>query len=320
MMKIGLDLMGGDFAPEQAILGLKEYLIEENDSSLDVHFHLIGDEKATQPFMHHLDSYKDRFTLIPSDSVILMNEHPTKALKEKTNSSIAIGFKQLLTEEIQAFASAGNTGAMLVGSLYSVKSIPGILRPTIASPIPNMNGGWSFMLDAGANSDCKAEHLYQFAKIGSLYAKKVLNIDQPRVGLLNIGTEEGKGNLLAQAAYPLFKNSDYIHFIGNIEGRDIFTDQADIIICDGFTGNIILKMAESFYDIFKVERKLEDEFLNRFNYEDFGGTPVLGINANVFIGHGISEAPAFKNMIKNTIDLTRVNLIKSLNQLFKPES
>lgn len=320
MMKIGIDIMGGDFAPEQAIIGLKDYLLEEQADNQDVHFHLIGSPQIAEPYLHHLEPFKSRYTLIPCDSVILMNEHPTKALKEKTNSSIAIGFKQLLTQEVQAFASAGNTGAMLVGSLYSVKSIPGIIRPTIASPIPNINGGWSFLLDAGANADCKAEHLYQFAKIGSLYAKEVLHIENPRVGLLNIGSEEGKGNLLAQATYPLLKNSEYINFIGNIEGRDVFTDVADIIVCDGFTGNVILKMAESFYDIFKTQRQVQDDFLDQFNYEFFGGTPVLGINANVFIGHGISNAPAFKNMIKNTIQLAQGNLIKSLNTLFKPES
>lgn len=319
-MIIGLDIMGGDFAPEQAIIGLRDYLLEEQSDNHEVHFHLIGDAQIAAPFLHYLEQFSTRYTLIPSDSVILMNEHPTKALKEKSNSSIAIGFKQLLTQEIQAFASAGNTGAMLVGSLYSVKSIPGIIRPTIASPIPNIKGGWSFLLDAGANSDCKAEHLYQFAKIGSLYAKEVLHIENPRVGLLNIGTEEGKGNLLAQATYPLLKNSEFINFVGNIEGRDVFTDVADIIVCDGYTGNIILKMAESFYEIFKIERGLKDDFLEHFNYEVFGGTPVLGINANVFIGHGISKAPAFKNMIKNTIQLARGNLINSLNTLFKPEN
>lgn len=318
-MKIGIDIMGGDFAPEQAILGLHQYFLEENEADKSIHFHLIGMPEIAAPFLHILEDYRDRYTLIPCDSAITMNEHPTKAFKEKTSSNIAIGFKQLLTQEIKAFASAGNTGAMLVGSLYSVKAIPGILRPTIATPIPNLKGGWSFLLDAGANADCKPEHLYQFAKIGSLYAKKVMNIENPRVGLLNIGTEEGKGNLLAQAAYSILKNSDKINFIGNIEGRDVFTDVADIIVCDGFTGNVILKMAESFYEIFKFERGIEDDYLNRFNYEYFGGTPVLGINANVFIGHGISKAPAFKNMIKNTVELAKGELISSLNKLFKPE-
>lgn len=319
-MRIGLDIMGGDFTPEEAIKGLAAYFKDEKEEDKSIHFHLIGASDIAEPFLYHLKGFEDRYTIIPSDSVISMNEHPTKALKEKINSSIAIGFKQLLMKEIQAFASAGNTGAMLVGSLYSVKAIPGIIRPTIASPIPNINGAWSFLLDAGANSDCKAEHLYQFAKIGSLYAKKVLNIENPRVGLLNIGTEEGKGNLLAQASYSLLKQSNYINFIGNIEGRDVFTDVADIIVCDGYTGNIILKMAESFYDIFAIEKGIEDPFLKNFNYENFGGTPVLGINANVFIGHGISKAPAFKNMIKNTIELVKGDVIQSLNKLFKPEN
>jgi len=195
-----------------------------------------------------------------------------------------------------AFISAGNTGAMMVGSMYSVKTIEGILRPTIISPIPRTDGGYNLLLDAGANADCKPEHLVQFAQLGSLYVNRVWGVDNPKVGLLNLGEEEGKGNLLALATYPLLKENNQINFIGNIEGRDMFLKKADVIVCEGFTGNVALKMAESIYHIF-TERGIKDEFLRHFNFEIYGGTPILGINSPVIIGHGISHAMAFCNMI-----------------------
>jgi glycerol-3-phosphate acyltransferase PlsX len=177
-----------------------------------------------------------------------MHEHPTKALKEKQQSSIALGFYYLAKGKIDAFISAGNTGAMLVGALFSIKAIDGVLRPTISTIIPKENGGTGLLLDVGINADCKPENLNQFAILGSLYAKHILGIDNPRVGLVNIGEEEGKGNLLAQATYPLLKENSQINFIGNIEGRDIFIDKVDVMVCEGFTGNIILKMAESLFE------------------------------------------------------------------------
>jgi glycerol-3-phosphate acyltransferase PlsX len=229
--------------------------------------------------------------------LIGMQEHATKALKEKPNSSIAKGFKLLAGGEIDAFISAGNTGAMMVGTFYSIKSVEGVLRPTISTIMPKVDGSFSILLDVGLNADCKAENLLQFAILGSLYAQHILKIDNPRVGLVNIGEEEGKGNLLAQAAYPLLKACEQINFIGNIEGRDILQGNADVMVCDGFTGNVVLKMAESLYDV-AVKRGLkEDEYFHRFHYENYGGTPILGVSKPVIIGHGISEAAAFRNMI-----------------------
>ncbi|MDQ6608559.1 MAG: phosphate acyltransferase PlsX, partial [Bacteroidota bacterium] len=219
-----------------------------------------------------------------------------KALREKPQSSIAIGFELLAKSKIDAFISAGNTGAMLVGAMYSLKLIEGVLRPTISTIIPKENGGTGLLLDVGLNSDCKPEQLNQFAIMGSVYAQTILGIENPRVALINIGEEEGKGNMLAQGAYPLLKENRHINFIGNAEGRDIFNDKADVLVCDGFTGNIILKLAESFFEI--TQRKaIQHEYLNRFNFENYGGTPVLGVAKPVIIGHGISKAKSFKNML-----------------------
>src|SRR6185437_897273 len=202
-MKIGLDIMGGDYAPAEAIKGVQLFFQQVQDPS--VHLLLIGDADAAAPHLHLLESYQWRYTLVEASQVIDMHEHPTKALKEKPQSSISIGFGMLQQNKSDAFISAGNTGAMMVGAMYSVKSIEGILRPTIATPIPRIDGKFNFLLDAGINADCKPEHLVQFAQLGSLYAHNVIGEENPRVGLLNIGEEEGKGNLLCQATYPLLK-------------------------------------------------------------------------------------------------------------------
>ncbi|HEX3166500.1 MAG TPA: phosphate--acyl-ACP acyltransferase, partial [Chitinophagaceae bacterium] len=218
------------------------------------------------------------------------------ALKEKQKSSIAIGFQLLAAGNIDAFISAGNTGAMLVGALFSIKALEGVLRPTISTIIPKENGGTGLLLDVGLSADCKPEQLNQFAIMGSVFAQTILGIENPKVGLMNVGEEEGKGNILCQATYPLLKENKHINFIGNIEGRDVFMDKADVMVCEGFTGNIILKLAESLYDIAQ-SKKIQHEYFDRFNFENYGGTPVLGVNKPVIIGHGISQAKSFKNMI-----------------------
>lgn len=318
-MNIGLDIMGGDFAPEEAIKGVLSYLQSISAEAEKVHFVLVGDPALSEPYLPLLDCFKDRFSFIPAKQVIGMHEHPTKALKEKPDSSISIGFGLLQQQKIDAFIGAGNTGAMLVGALYSVKAIPGVLRPTIASPIPKLDGKFNVLLDVGANADCKAEHLVQFALMGSFFAHHVLGLENPRVALLNLGEEEGKGNILAQATFPLLKQHEGINFIGNKEGRDLLLNQTDVFVCEGFVGNIVLKMAESIYQIFTHQRKIKDEFLEMFNYETYGGTPILGVNAPVIIGHGISHAPAFHSMIKSAINIVDSQLISILQKYFKPE-
>lgn len=317
-MKIGLDIMGGDYAPAEAINGVCSYLKEHNDT--DVHLVLIGNAELVAAYMPLIEAFSSRYTFVEATEVIGMDEHPTKALKEKQQSSIAIGFAMLMRGKIDAFISAGNTGAMLVGAMYTVKAIEGVLRPTIASPIPQMDGTYNLMLDVGINADCKPEHLLQFAQLGTLYSKHILGVENPKVGLLNIGEEEGKGNILAQATYPLLKELEGINFIGNVEGRDLFYNKAQVIVCEGFVGNVVLKLAESFYDIFKVQKGVNDPLLDNFNFETYGGTPILGINSPVIIGHGISHGEAFKNMIKVATKLVSVNLTEIFKQNFKPHS
>lgn len=311
-MNIALDMMGGDFAPLEAVKGVQLFLLE-NDQ--DIHLTLIGNEEKLTALLSENQVNQKNISVIHASQVIEMHEHPTKALKEKQQSSIAIGFHLLATSKVDAFISAGNTGAMLVGALYSIKAIEGISRPAIGAYIPREHGGLSLLIDVGLNADCKPENLSQFAILGSLFAKHILNFENPRVGLMNVGAEEGKGNLLCQAAYPLLKENAQINFVGNIEGRDILMDKADIYVCEGFTGNILLKFAESFYDIIQ-KRKIEDEFFNRFNFEMYGGVPVLGVNKPVIIGHGISHAKAFNNMILMAKKMIEQNFIDKLKSSF----
>lgn len=292
-MKIGLDIMGGDFAPESAVKGaiLASKLLDENQQIV-----LIGDEQAAKQIIEQAGENPAFFEYYHAPDIIGMGEHPAKAFSKKPNSSIAVGFQLLKDGAIDTFASAGNTGAMLVGSMFSVKTIPGVLRPAITTNVPKLRDGSGLMLDVGINADCKPEMLAQFALLGSLYMEHVLGKPQPTVGLLNIGEEEEKGNMLTQATYPLLAQSKRINFIGNIEGRDLFDDRVDVIVTDGFTGNVVLKLAESFY-VMTLRKGFKDEFFDRFNYEQYGGSPILGVNAPVIVGHGVSSPEAIKNML-----------------------
>src|SRR5436190_8268827 len=292
-MNIGLDMMGGDYAPLEAIKGIALYL---SAAESNVQLTLIGNQDIIDELLLSNNISRSAVNIVHASQVIEMHEHPTKALKEKQQSSIAIGFYLLASGKIDAFISAGNTGAMMVGALFSIKALEGVSRPTIGAYMPRENGKLGLLLDAGINADCKPENLNQFAILGSLFAEHILGIENPKVGLINLGEEEGKGNILAQAAYPLLKENPHIHFAGNIEGRDILLDKADVMVCEGFTGNVVLKMAESIYDIVQ-RRGIHDEHFDRFNFEMYGGVPVLGVAKPVIIGHGISHAVAFKNMI-----------------------
>lgn len=310
-MNIALDMMGGDFAPLEAVKGVLQYLqTEEQPATLT----LVGDQPQLDPLFAEYKIPGEKIKIVHAEQVIDMHEHPTKALKEKQKSSIAIGFHLLAKGKTDAFISAGNTGAMLVGALFSIKAIEGVLRPTISTIIPKENGSTGLLLDVGLNADCKPEQLNQFAVMGSVFAQTILGIENPKVGLMNVGEEEGKGNILCQATYPLLKENKHINFIGNVEGRDVFMDKADVMVCEGFTGNIILKLAESIYDITQ-KKNIQHEYLDRFNFENYGGTPVLGVNKPVIIGHGISQAKSFKNMIS----LAQKMIEKNVMQLMKDE-
>jgi phosphate acyltransferase len=312
-MNIGLDMMGGDFAPLEAVKGIAAHLEEYGEQ---VHFYLVGDENQLHPLLKEYRISSDHIHIVHAPELIEMDEHPTKALKEKPQSSIAIGFRLLAEGNTDAFISAGNTGAMLVGSHFTIKAIKGVLRPTISTIIPKEDGSTGLLLDVGINADCKPENLQQFAILGSLYAQHILNIENPKVGLVNIGEEEGKGNILAQATYPLLKETSFINFIGNIEGRDILKEKADVMVCEGFTGNIILKLLETLYDI-SQKRNITDPYFHRFNFEQYGGTPVLGVAKPVIIGHGISGAQAFKNMILLAQKMITTDLLGKMKDHFQ---
>ena len=314
-MRIGIDIMGGDFAPEQTVLGAIQARMELPEAFQLV---LIGDKNAILPILKREHADESKFIIEHCTEVIGMAEHPTKAIQQKPDSSISKGFQLLKEKSIDAFASAGNTGAMLVGSMFSVKAIPGILRPAIASLVPKENGGWGLIIDVGVNADCKPEVLQQFAVLGSIYAQNLLHIKSPKVALMSIGEEEEKGNLLVKETHQLLKETLDINFIGNVEGRDLFNDRADVIVCDGFTGNVILKEAESFYGMIK-RRKINDAYFERFNYEDYGGTPILGINSSVIIAHGISKAKAIKNMILQSAEVVEAKLPEKITAAFSKE-
>ena len=311
-MKIGIDISGGDFAPaanlDGAILAQKEL----KDDAIIV---LIGDEEQINSGLIERNVSATLFEIIHAPEVITFHDHPTRALSKKPNSSISVGFIKLAKEEVNAFASTGNTGAMLVGSMYRLNTIPGIIRPCITSTLPAIDGSKTILLDVGSNADCKSDVLYQFAVLGSLYSQHVHNIEKPRVALLNIGEEESKGNLLTIATYKLLAESDEINFIGNIEGRHIFSGKADVIVCDGFTGNVVLKQAEGIYSLMK-KRGINDEYFDRFNYENYGGTPILGVKGNVIIGHGISNDIAVKNMILHAYEVANSGLAMKVNDAF----
>lgn len=311
-MKIGVDILGGDFAPDANIEGA---ILAKKELPQDVTIVLIGDESIIRTQLLERGESVDEYEIVHAPDVITMHDHPTRAIPQKPNSSIAVGFDLLKSKDIDVFASTGNTGAMLVGSMYKLNTIPSVIRPCITSVLPTVDGRNSILLDVGSNADCKADVLYQFAILGSIYSKTVYGVDNPKVGLLNIGEEESKGNLLTVATHKLLAESDEINFIGNVEGRDIFTGKADIIVCDGFTGNIVLKQAEGIYALMK-KRGIKDEYFDRFNYENYGGTPILGVKGNAIIGHGISNGKAVRSMLLHSYEVAKSGLVEMVNKAF----
>lgn len=309
-MKIGIDMMGGDFAPLETTLGALQAR-KELDSRYELV--LIGDEREIRSIIREHGGNESDFVFVQTTQVIGMAEHPTKAFPQKPDSSIAVGFRMLKEKQIDAFASAGNTGAMMVGSMLSLKTIAGILRPAIASTIPKEDGGIGIILDVGINADCKPEIMQQFALLGSIFAEHVLHIKNPSVGLMSIGEEDEKGNILTKESNALLRTTAGIRFIGNIEGRDLFNNKADVIVCDGFTGNVILKLAESFHSLIR-KRNIHDPYFDRFDFEEYGGLPVLGVNSTVMIAHGISNAKAIKNMILMTCELIGAGLPEKISK------
>ncbi len=314
MIRIGLDIMGGDFAPNAILAGAERAIRALPGNVMLV---LIGDGIIIDKYLNNHPFMKESVDIVYTRDVIEMGDHPTKAFSNKQDSSIVRGFHLLEKGNIDAFASAGNTGAMLVGATMTIKTIPGVIRPTIATTLPNIYTGQTVILDVGIAPDSKPDVLYQYGLLGSLYAHHVYKVPKPRVALLNIGSEATKGNLVTRSAYDLMKETKEYHFIGNIESNEFFTkDKADVIVCDGFVGNVVIKEAETLYSIAKT-RGINDEFLGRFNFEHYGGTPILGVNGNVIIAHGISNEKAINTMLNHTLDIVRVHLTNKIIKAFK---
>lgn len=311
MIRIGIDAMGGDFAPNNIILGAIEAY---SHISAETKIYLIGDEDNITEVCHHYGIDSGNFVIVHTPEAIEMGEHAVKAFMQKKNSSIVKGFNMLRSGEIDVFASAGNTGAMLVGSVQVIDNIPGIIKPALPVLLPLADGSNILLLDVGFNTDTRAEVLYQFAMMGSVYAKTMMGVENPRVALLNIGAEAAKGTMSIREAYSLMVDSADFNFVGNMEANQLFSGGvADVLVCDGFVGNICLKQAEGMYELVG-KLGVSHPFFNRFNYETYGGTTVLGITSPVIIGHGVSTPLAIKNMILLGEKTLQNNLIERFKE------
>lgn len=309
-MKIALDAMGGDRAPEiiveGAIQALKEYR--------DLEVILIGNEKRVKKELAKYSVKGLPLSIVHAPQVVEMDELPTTALRKKKDSSIMVAARLVKEKKAQAIVSAGNTGAAMVATKVVLGTLEGIERPTIATLMPNIHGV-SILTDVGANVDCKPQHLFQFAIMGNTYAKEILEIEKPRVGLLSVGKERVKGNELTKTTYDLLEKTS-LNFIGNVEGRDIFNGSVDVIVCDGFIGNVVLKTAESLAETIQgmLKKEIKKNLLRklgallstgayralkkRIDYSEYGGAPLLGINGVCIITHGGAPALAIKNTLR----------------------
>jgi glycerol-3-phosphate acyltransferase PlsX len=325
VMRISVDAMGGDNAPSAVVEGCIEALKE-----LDVHITLTGPKDIVEKELQKYHYDPNKIAVLDAPEVIGPNEHPVMAIRKKKNSSICTALNLVKTKECDAVISAGSTGAFLAGSLFIVGRIKGVDRPGLAPLMPGKNGSFMVM-DAGANAECKPENLLQFGIMGQIYMKDVIGIENPSVGLVNIGAEEEKGNELTKAAYKLLKESD-LKFIGNVEPRDISAGDVEVLVCDGFVGNTVLKMyegvASNIFDILKSEmmssfrtklgalilKPMFKRFKKRFDYKEVGGAPFLGVDGICIKAHGSSDARAIKNAVKQTYLLHEKNVIEKIRE------
>ncbi|HUT66927.1 MAG TPA: phosphate acyltransferase PlsX [Dehalococcoidales bacterium] len=328
-MKIAVDAAGGDYAPHEMVKGAikaaQEYGVE---------IVLVGRKNVLRKLAEK-SLGKAPITIVDAKQVIDFNEHPIKAIQSKPNSSIVVGINLLKSGGAQAFVSAGNTGAVVGAALLTLGRVNGVSRAAIGCFLDTISSFPALLVDAGANSDCRPEHLLEFARLGSIYSKYLLRIESPRVGLLSNGAEEGKGNRLAQETFKLLKNAADLHFIGNIEGHDIVKRTTDVIVTDGFTGNIVLKTIEGFSDSFLVSVKqlghvfssisrlkardlLRDiglgSWTKKMDYTEYGGACLLGVNGNIIIAHGRSQAKAIKNAIGLAKETVERNITEKIRE------
>jgi phosphate acyltransferase len=310
-MRIGIDIMGGDFAPGSVLRGA---ILARESLPVDTEIVFIGSQDVISRYSDENNLDVSGFSVIHAEEEIGMDDHPLKAFREKPRAGLFLGHRLLADGSIDGFCSAGNTGAMMVGAMQIITSISGIIRPAIAAPIPNIEGTYSLLLDVGLNPDARPDVLYQYGAIGTIYSNLVNGIEEPGVALLNVGIEENKGNLVTRGAYHLMKESSSYNFLGNIEANEMFvSNRADVIVTDGFIGNIMLKQAEAFYKLISL-KKLTNGYFEMLNFENFGGTPVLGVKAPLVIGHGISNEKAIKNMLFHTMDVVRAGLVNRIKE------
>jgi glycerol-3-phosphate acyltransferase PlsX len=323
--KIAVDAMGGDFAPRNAVVGA----INAYDENKQFDLFLVGREKEIRAVISSENLQFNDENIIHTDEIIEMGDSPSTSLRAKQNSSIVVGAKLVNEKKAHAFLSAGNTGAMVMSSVLNTGRIKGVLRPTLTAPFPNEKNGYTFISDVGAFVDSKPQHLMEFAILSSIFIEEIYGIKNPKVGLLNVGEEAGKGYKLTSEAAKLLSGS-HLNFIGNIEGKDIFKGTADLVICDGFIGNILLKFAESIIPFLRSKFKdyADKGFFNKLrigiartplreslsgaNYELQGGLPLLGINGISIVGHGSSTALAIKNMVLRAHEMHEKNLINKI--------
>ncbi|SEF67097.1 phosphate:acyl-[acyl carrier protein] acyltransferase [Caloramator fervidus] len=328
-MKIVIDAMGGDNAPEEIIKGA---IMAVNEFGVDII--LVGDEvKIKSEVEKYQIKDKNKVTIVHASEIITNDESPTMAIRRKKHSSMVVGLKMLKEGYADAFISAGSTGALLAGGLFIVGRIDGIDRPCLAPIIPGEKGNF-MLLDAGANAECKPRNILQFAIMGDVYSKKVLGKQNPKVGLVNIGVEEEKGTEFVKQSYALLKQSE-LNFIGNIEPRDIPKGECDIVLADGFVGNVILKLyegvAQTIFDVLK--REIYSSFLNKlggfllkpvfkkfktdFDYTEYGGAILLGVKNVLIKAHGSSNAKAIKNAVKQAVNCINGNVVEIISQEIK---
>lgn len=332
-IQVAVDAMGGDEAPQVVVEGAVR-AVKEADGAFDVL--LVGRSEAIERVIEELDVEIDGLPIRIADApeIIGMGEAPAQAVKSKKRSSIHLGLGAHARGEVDAFVSAGNTGAVMAASLFILGRLDGVSRPSVASPFPTVRGH-ALVLDMGTNVDCKPEHILQFARMGSVYASAILERERPSIGLLNIGEEPGKGDELTREAYELLEQDSGLHFVGNVEGRDLMRHAADVVVCDGFVGNVVLKLGESVATVLGelVKKEMQSQklsaeqqqmvagvlrgVLKSFDYQEYGGAPLLGVNGNVIIGHGSSSVRAIARMIEVGAEMARQDVANSIAHVFE---
>lgn len=322
-MKIAIDAMGGDHAPKAVVLGA----IKAVETFSDIHITLVGKEEEIRKYL----TKEERISILHTDEVIEATDEPVRAVRRKKNASMVLTAQQVKEGDADACISAGNTGALMAAGLFVIGRIEGIERPALSPTMPTTDGKGFIMLDVGANVDAKPMHLYQYAVMGSIYAEKVRGISAPRVGLLNVGTEDGKGNELTKQTFDLLKNSS-LNFVGNVEARDLLEGTADVVVSDGFTGNIALKALEgAALSIFSLLKKqLTSSFISKLaaamlkpkllglkkqmDYSEYGGAALFGLKAPVIKAHGSSDEHAVFSAIRQTREMVANNMVATITE------